>query len=89
MEGLPACLGYAGQLTAVCKLAEADAAEIEVAHVAVLAAAAPTATNDTRGKLRRTFRFGDLRFGCHRLVFERKAKSGEERAALFTVLRGG
>lgn len=57
---------------------ETDAAEFEVAHVAVLAATFPTAQNFTRGKLRLPFGFGDLCFSSHmKLCLEGKAEGFE------------
>lgn len=67
LERLPAGLGHTWKLTAVCKLAEADATEFEVTHIAVLATAAPAAANNARRVLWRALRFGDLGFSCHRI----------------------
>ena len=45
---LPGGFSYAGDLTPVRQFAEADAAELEVAHVAMVAAAAPAANRAVR-----------------------------------------
>jgi len=53
---LPRRLLYARDHAFVRELAEADAAEIEIAHIAVLAAAAETTTSHARLEFRRSFR---------------------------------
>jgi len=53
-EGLPGRLLNARNGAFVRELAEADAAEVEVPHIAVLAAAAEAASNHARLELRRS-----------------------------------
>jgi hypothetical protein len=48
---LPRCLTYARNFSFVGKFAEANAAQIEVAHIAMLATASETATNYPRLEL--------------------------------------
>ncbi len=53
---LPRRLLYARDHAFVRELAETDATEVEVAHIAVLAAAAETTTNYARSEFRLSFR---------------------------------
>ena len=51
---LPACLLYAGDLTLVSKLSEADSADTELTHVSVGSAADLASVVGASGKFRRS-----------------------------------
>jgi hypothetical protein len=54
---LPAGLGNARQIAVIGQLPETDAAQFEIAHEAVVAAAAPATIDLPGGKFRFSFRF--------------------------------